>query len=98
MNAQDETYQGWANRETWALMLHINNDQGLYNEFRELVREDSEVREATGEMQDAVRERVEEVLYPEEWAQSHELAMMAREVGSLWRVDWSEVVASLLED
>lgn len=31
----DETYQGWANRETWAFNLHWSNDQGFYNETLE---------------------------------------------------------------
>ena len=26
---EHEDYNGWRNRETWALVLHINNDQGL---------------------------------------------------------------------
>lgn len=33
----DETYNGWTNRETWALMLHINNDEGLSESARENV-------------------------------------------------------------
>ena len=28
----DETYNGYANRETWAFNLHWQNDQGLYND------------------------------------------------------------------
>ena len=28
----DETYNGYANRETWAFNLHWQNDQGLYSE------------------------------------------------------------------
>lgn len=27
----DETYNGWANRETWAFNLHWQNDQGFYS-------------------------------------------------------------------
>lgn len=34
----DETYNGWANRETWAAALHLSNDQGLYNLATETVR------------------------------------------------------------
>jgi hypothetical protein len=33
----DETYNGWTNRETWALNLWLNNDQGLYEMTRERV-------------------------------------------------------------
>ncbi len=35
----DETYNGWANRETWAFNLHWSNDQGLYNMLLEDARE-----------------------------------------------------------
>jgi hypothetical protein len=34
----DETYNGWTNRETWAVVLHINNDQGWQESVTELVR------------------------------------------------------------
>lgn len=33
----DDTYQGWKNRETWALNLWLTNDQGLYEMTRERV-------------------------------------------------------------
>jgi hypothetical protein len=36
---EDETYNGWANRETWAVALHINNDQGSYTRAREMARD-----------------------------------------------------------
>lgn len=35
----DETYNGWTNRETWAVALWINNDQGAQESVFELVRE-----------------------------------------------------------
>lgn len=95
----DDTYQGWTNRETWALMLHINNDEGLYQMFRDLVRDYPQ----DGYAQNAVQGQAEDLLDPEAYAdefgtpQPESLAMMAREVGSLWRVNWSEVVAALTE-
>lgn len=35
----DDTYQGWTNRETWALNLWLTNDQSLYEMTRERARE-----------------------------------------------------------
>lgn len=32
-----DTYEGWANRETWALQLSLTNDQELYELTRERV-------------------------------------------------------------
>lgn len=32
----EEGHNGWANRETWALALHLDNDQGLYSLARDI--------------------------------------------------------------
>lgn len=99
----DETYNGWSNRETWALMLHINNDQGLSEEFREMVKH-ADAGSYGWRLRDIVRERVEGYLNPDEYReefgadQSPALARMAYEVGSVWRVNWSEVVDALTEE
>ena len=37
-NRETESYNGWANRETWAVALHINNDQGWQESVLETVR------------------------------------------------------------
>lgn len=35
----DDRYNGWTNRETWAVALWINNEQGWQESVHELVRE-----------------------------------------------------------
>lgn len=100
-HARVEQYQGWANCETWATVLHINNDQGLYSEFRDLARDEG--WSSDYDRDKAIRERVTELLDLDYWTEGGAayppaVAMMAREIGSLWRVDWAEVTAALLED
>jgi hypothetical protein len=99
----NDTYQGWANRETWALMLWINNDQGLYESFRSILLEDySDYPDYIP--RDTVQNHAAayftrsgyEDAFGDTWPDA--LADIAAEIGSLWRVDWSEVAASLLED
>src|SRR5438045_1044977 len=113
--SDDEGYNGWANRETWAVALHINNDQGWQESVHETLRKfrassgpwgpngytwtESEFTNAhiAG---DVIRENVEDRLYPdpdsqEDWrAAAQEIA----DIGSLWRVDWTELGASFLSD
>ncbi|MFF4777609.1 hypothetical protein ACFY05_32690 [Microtetraspora fusca] len=80
----DETYQGWCNRETWALHLWLTNEEALYHESR--------ARAADGES--ALRDWVENDLWPE-LHQTHDGLVMLKDVGSLWRVDWRELAAAL---
>jgi hypothetical protein len=106
----DETYEGWANRETWAVALHINNDQGMQERVRELVTDlDDEIGEAlivkhgaanvpeyARRAGDVVKDYVED-LFDGEYV-SDSLIPMMRDIGSLWRVDWTELGAAFLAD
>ena len=96
-----DSYNGWTNRETWALALNINNDEGLYDMFTELVRDMK--GEPAWMIQDAIRSRAKSLFirahYEYEYGgdQPDTLTAMAEEVGSLWRVDWVEIRESLEE-
>ncbi len=46
MTNTDTTYNGWTNRSTWALALHLDNNEGDYTYWRE----------RTGDAHDHVRE------------------------------------------
>lgn len=97
----DDTYQGWTNRETWALMLHTNNDEGLYHSARAWVSEalNSDL-DVVNYIEIQFTDLLDPILYRDEYGteQSDSLVVMAREVGSLWRVNWTEVVEALTED
>ena len=96
-----DSYNGWTNRETWALALNINNDEGLSDMFTELVRDMK--GEPAWMIQDAIQSRVESLLirraYEDEYGDTQPAALtaMAEEVGALWRVDWVEIRESLEE-
>ncbi len=96
-----EGYNGWTNRETWALKLNIDSEEWLYDMFTKLVRD---MRcEPDYAIEDAIQSRVESMLiranYEDEYGdtQPAALAVMAEEVGSLWRVDWVAIRESLEE-
>lgn len=107
--ATPESYEGWSNRETWAVALHVNNDEGWQESVREALREmDSFGWEVTprvvAEAGDIIRENVEARLdghlleSREDGRITFRLWDVLRDIGSLWRVDWSELGASFLTD
>ena len=92
-----ESCNGWSNRETWSLMLWVNNDQGLGVSAREAIASVSE----SWRQADALKDWAETLLtragyvweYGESWPDA--LADIACEIGSLDRVDWLECVESM---
>lgn len=97
----NETYNGYANRETWAFNLHWQNDQGLYGATLAIAQDYVSSTETTeldtdSRLGEVVvnywREFIDEVDQP-----SDGLKMWDREVGSWWRIDYAEVGAAVRE-
>ena len=104
----EETYNGWTNRETWAVALHINNDQGWQESVHEAIREDmrtdsedfwnnvpdnaTAARKAGEIIKDLVEEALEDIYTDAEYRRVRD------DIGSLWRVNWTELGASFLSD
>lgn len=102
-----DEYNGWANRETWALNLWLSNDQGLYEMTRERVadwlrrypEDAAEVTLRAYRAGEAVKELWEELTDPDEGLMTCEsILQMVRDVGSEYRVNWDEIGAAWLED
>ena len=106
-----ESYSGWTNRETWALMLWINNDESLQNWAHEYVAnyidmygDDLVGDRRTYSASQALREWTEIAFtrsgYTEyffaTWPDS--LADIAEDIGSLYRINYYECAESILSD
>lgn len=110
LEKDNETYNGWSNRETWATALHINNTQHLtdyaYNLLRETFSDsvdesDSEsYLTAIYDAQDNLMNWVEDITSDDYWDNQtpYDIRLMRRDIGSLWRVDWREITKSFLSD
>ena len=96
----EDKYNGWTNRETWAVTLHVNNDEGLQSEAHDMARADVPV----WSLAESFRLWVEDLLSVDYWRDEmgcdmpRGLELMRDDCGSLWRVNWRECAESLLSD
>jgi hypothetical protein len=103
---------GWTNRETWATALHINNDEGLYNEAQAMAHEYIKIKDKSSIANEAwlfaqyaegLEGWITELLDMEEVlsappAQRKALISMSSDIGSLYRVNWREIAENFLEE
>lgn len=108
----DESYNGWTNRETWAVALYINNDQGWQESVHEDIRQGEydhmsldDARVALFNAPDYIARRAGEIIRDnvDEWFESGTEGFegsfnILRDIGSLWRVNWDELGAAFLSD
>ena len=101
METQD--YNGWTNRETWATMLHIDNDYALHEIAMDYAR--GRLEENEGDLATALYYLgenlegwiVDDLLTLENVAGNQGLWLMLTDIGSLYRVNWREIAETLLE-
>ena len=110
MTNPDE-YEGWRNRETWAVSLHLSNTAEAWKSTLEIVKATKAgaeewitypegQRDPVGHVAQALEVFVSslfEPLYycPGAWVNEW-VRMMAADVGSLWRVDYVELARNFL--
>jgi hypothetical protein len=88
-------YNGWTNRETWATMLHIDNDEGLLLPLLEVAQRHENVREVAEEVEAFI---TEDVLTFDNVSTNRNAFLMLTDIGSLYRVNWQEIAQSLLDN
>ena len=98
-----DEYNGWANRETWGVALHLSNDEGLASLMRKLVANGTTDVAAADRVEECVKGMVESVLFPSvyatgSFAAAQLMRSMVNDVGSFWRVDWKAVAESFQEE
>lgn len=91
-----ENYQGWTNKETWALALHIDNSPGLYEEAQEVVWDYRD--RPIYDLANGFKRWVEEMFESFWEGENKSLAPVVRDVGSLWRVNWEELAEHYREE
>jgi hypothetical protein len=92
---KDPTYEGWPNRETWAVNLWLNNEEQLYNEVREIVRGEPPQVSSGYEAGKALAEYVEQMALGDDPGASLATDLL---IGALARVEWDGIVEGFRED
>ena len=96
--SDDIAYNGWANRETWAVNLYIENDPTWAwqrdERFAEL-NEDSSIREIEEAAESVTLLLLEE--YASE-ASGDDVLRLLLDIGSLYRVNWYELGQAWLDE
>ena len=109
---EEQGYQGWSNRETWATMLHIDNDQALFEiamDYARTAREehrnddpkdpDANVSIALYCLEESIKYWIEEDLLTRENIAGNEgLWLMLSDIGSLYRINYQEIADSLISN
>jgi hypothetical protein len=98
---ETQEYQGWTNRETWATMLHIDNDVFLLDTALDYAKQQLEETESESEairyLSQSVQSWLEnDLLTIENIAGNHGLWLMLTDIGSLYRVNYREIAESLI--
>lgn len=96
-----EEYNGWTNRETWAVKLHLDNDEALNDMAWEYARQWEEAREEklVWELGETLKNWIEEdLLTLENVSGNRGLWSMLSDIGSLYRVNWQEIAQTYVQE
>ncbi len=89
----EEGYNGWANYETWAMALWIDNDEGTYLASREIARDAAKGPHPTLKASEALSAWMYEAM------PNIRASVWSDLLSASWaRVDWYEIAENFLEE
>jgi hypothetical protein len=97
----ENTYNGWRNYETWCVNLWLSNDEGLYNDTRDLVQS---LRRGTNEddrysLANALKDRIDDLAeYTVPGCREGANFVVDLLGAALSEVDWYEIADVWLHD
>lgn len=91
-----DKYQGWTNYPTWAAHLWITNEEGLFDETRELVKRPYKLKV---ERDDALKYFIEDYLFEGLFQETFPESSMAADIfrWALALINWREIADALEE-
>tara|TARA_Y100001951_G_C11150229_1_gene188733 strand:- start:72 stop:455 length:384 start_codon:yes stop_codon:yes gene_type:complete len=100
LSTQCEEYNGWTNRETWAVNLHLSNKQDWYQGAIDQVAAQLHIAADTSPvyMGDVLREYWDTDIFCDPDLELEWEVMVLRDVGSEWRVNWTEIAGHWIAD
>lgn len=104
LDPTSEKYNGWTNRETWAVKLHWDSNSADHdfftNKAREHKKHNKSVHEFAKFLEDTAEDIHEAVFHPEAGGvqPNKEALMFVQDVGSLWRVNWVEIAKAYYDE
>lgn len=101
------TYNGYKNYETWCVSLWLDNDEGNYNDVRQIARDcymeyaDPEAQFPLMEVEYRIEQEIQE--YVEQLPEAEQVLEQASFVSDLLRsalseVDWREIALNILSE
>ena len=99
MNDDKNKYEGWTNRETWAVKLHWDSNEGDYISYNSEAKEYKTHGSTLYEFSEFLRESYDELEQTVmDGVATEEAKRMVQDVGSAWRVDWREIAEAYYND
>ena len=88
-------YNGWTNRETWACMLWLANEEDIYSDFLDTVKV---AKNMTNNSRFRVSESIRIYVELLRDCRTPQTLSMFDDIGSLWRVNWGEIARHAVDE